>query len=102
MPDGTRGCQPVSLGGAAERQLRSRGIPGTSCTLSPPRYLKNALDVLPLRAVALGAFLDTMRITDKLKELLCLFVGKNRIQNQIFVCAQPLGFLQTVLSNPVL
>lgn len=74
MPDGTRVCQLMSLGEAAERQVRSQGITGSSCTLSPLHYLKNAFDVLPLRAVTLGAFLDTMRITDKLKEFLRLFV----------------------------
>lgn len=37
-------------------------------------YLKDALDVLSLRIVTLSTLFNTMRITDKLQQGLCLLV----------------------------
>lgn len=88
----TRNCKSVSTGDAGEWQVKSQCITGSFSSFSPLHYLKYALDMLPLRVVTLSAFFNTMRITDKLKQFLSLLVWKNRIQNKIFVCAQPLRF----------
>lgn len=70
----TRNCKSVSTGGAGERQVKSQCITGSFSSFSPLHYLKYALDTLPLRVVTLGAFFNTMRITDKLKQFPRLFV----------------------------